>query len=69
MRGTTNGGGGFGDPAKRDPALVLRDVSEMRETLERARDVYRVVFTGDVAAGTLTVDAIATGKLRQTADA
>lgn len=64
VRGITNGGGGFGDPAKRDPALVLRDVSEMRETVERACDVYRVVLTGDLKVGILTIDEEATAKLR-----
>ncbi|MCK1663536.1 hydantoinase B/oxoprolinase family protein [Bradyrhizobium sp. 153] len=67
VRGTTNGGGGFGDPADRDPALVLRDVSEMRETLERARDVYQVVLTGDATAGTLAINEIGTVQLRSAA--
>ncbi|GLR90241.1 hypothetical protein GCM10007857_69550 [Bradyrhizobium iriomotense] len=65
LRGTTNGGGGFGDPAKRDPALVLRDVSEMRETTERACATYQVAFTGDATAGTLAIDAERTQKLRR----
>lgn len=64
LRGTTNGGGGFGVPSKRDPALVLRDVSEMRETLERAHDVYRVAFTADGTGGMLVLDEVTTDKLR-----
>lgn len=65
LRGTTNGGGGFGDPAKRDPALVLRDVCEMRETIERAGDTYQVVLAEDGTVGILAVDAERTAKLRR----
>lgn len=65
LRGTTNGGGGFGYPAKRDPACVLRDVSEMRETTERACGTYQVAFTGDATAGTLSIDAERTAELRR----
>jgi N-methylhydantoinase B len=68
IHGTTNGGGGFGDPAKRDPALVLRDVAEMRETAARARDVYRVVLTGCATAETLAIDKIGTAKLRSSSN-
>jgi N-methylhydantoinase B len=38
----TCGGGGYGPPAERDPALVLRDVREGRVSAERARDIYGV---------------------------
>lgn len=65
LRGTTNGGGGFGDPSKRDSALVLRDVSEMRETIDRARDTYQVVLAVDATGGTLAVDAKSTATLRR----
>jgi N-methylhydantoinase B len=40
----TCGGGGYGPPEERDPALVLRDVLEGKVSPERARDVYRVAF-------------------------
>ncbi len=43
----TCGGGGWGPPAERDPALVLADVREGKVSAERARDVYRVVLDGD----------------------
>ncbi len=36
----TPGGGGYGDPCKRDPKLVLRDIEERRVTIERARSKY-----------------------------
>ncbi|MEO1574894.1 MAG: hydantoinase B/oxoprolinase family protein [Pseudomonadota bacterium] len=36
----TGGGGGFGDPAERDQALVERDVIDGYITEEHARDVY-----------------------------
>ena len=49
----TCGGGGYGPPEERDPERVLRDVLEEKVSVERARDVYRVVVSGrelDVAA-------------------
>jgi N-methylhydantoinase B len=54
----TCGGGGYGPPQERDPALVLRDVREGKVSPERARDVYRVA----VADG--RVDEAATVELR-----
>ncbi len=41
------GGGGFGPPAERDPALVLRDVAAGLVSREAAREVYRVVVDGE----------------------
>ena len=38
----TPGGGGWGDPKRRDPEAVRRDVLEGRVSLERALDVYGV---------------------------
>lgn len=40
----STGGGGYGDPATRDPARVLHDVREGWITAERARAVYRVAI-------------------------
>ena len=54
-----NGGGGYGDPAARDPAHVARDVREGWVTRERARVVYRVIVTADHQ-----VDIAATAVLR-----
>ena len=45
----SGGGGGFGDPMTRDPALVEEDVANGLVSVERARDVYGVV-PGDAAA-------------------
>jgi N-methylhydantoinase B len=46
----TPGGGGWGDPAMRDPALVLADVSEGYVTPERAAATYKVVVKRDGTA-------------------
>jgi N-methylhydantoinase B len=40
------GGGGYGDPFNRDPALVLADVENGFVSLERARKDYGVVIKG-----------------------
>ena len=58
----TCGGGGYGPPEERDPALVLRDVRDGKITLERARTVYKVA----VDPGTWTVDETETARLRGT---
>ncbi len=57
------GGGGYGRPEERDPALVLKDVREGWISELRARDVYRVAFT---AGGML--DETATSTLRARAE-
>lgn len=38
---TTGGGGGYGDPARRDRRSVARDVQEGKVSVRVARDVYR----------------------------
>jgi len=43
----TCGGGGYGSPLERDPALVLCDVREGKVSLERAAVVYGVVIDRD----------------------
>jgi N-methylhydantoinase B len=53
------GGGGWGDPAERDPERVARDVRLGYVSAGAARDVYRVALRDD-----LTVDADATDRLR-----
>jgi N-methylhydantoinase B len=62
--GLDQGGGGFGNPKKRDPARVLRDVEDGFVSLAAARDVYGVAFTGSVEDDDLAVDAVATAQLR-----
>ena len=56
----TAGAGGFGDPAARDPAFVLRDVRRGLVSEAAARDTYKVALTPDGRA----VDAPATAALR-----
>ncbi|MFC7052030.1 hydantoinase B/oxoprolinase family protein [Hansschlegelia quercus] len=55
----SNGGGGYGDPATRDPERVRVDVAEGLVSRERAEAVYKVALTADLA-----VDASATTALR-----
>ena len=54
------GGGGWGDPLERDPALVQRDVLDEYVSIEGAATDYGVV----IEAETLTVDNEATQRLR-----
>ncbi len=53
------GGGGYGDPLKRDPERVARDVSRGYVTREAARADYGVVLNDD-----MSVDTDATNTLR-----
>jgi N-methylhydantoinase B len=55
----TGGGGGWGDPCDRDPALVVNDVREELISRKAARDLYGVVVRDD-----FTLDAAATAALR-----
>jgi N-methylhydantoinase B len=55
----SNGGGGFGDPARRDPEKVAEDVREGWISAARATAVYKVAL--DEAGN---VDAAATAALR-----
>lgn len=57
IRSVSTGGGGYGDPALRDPALVVRDVGEGLVSDERARRIYRVALDAD---GCLDTDATRT---------
>ncbi|UNK46070.1 hydantoinase B/oxoprolinase family protein [Arthrobacter sulfonylureivorans] len=47
FRYLTNGGGGWGDPLRREPERVLRDVRDGYTSIEAARENYGVVITGD----------------------
>lgn len=58
------GGGGYGDPATRDPASVLHDVAEGWVTPARAARVYKVALTSDGG-----IDTAATAALRGEAQA
>src|SRR5262249_2542808 len=46
VQGFDSSGGGYGKPKARNPKLVLDDVLEGWESLERARQIYGVAFTG-----------------------
>ncbi len=50
----TCGGGGYGPPSERDPALVLKDVVEGKVSLDRAREIYRVAI--DMDSGKVIVE-------------
>jgi N-methylhydantoinase B len=67
VQGRHAAGGGYGSPLDRDPRRVLEDVLEGWETLERARDVYGVSFSGRVEDDTLRIDEAATARLRSAA--
>ena len=54
------GGGGYGDPRRRAPLAVLRDVRDGLVSPERARSIYGVELTSDQ----LDVDDHATAGLR-----
>jgi N-methylhydantoinase B len=54
----SSGGGGFGDPLERDPAMVAADVAEGYVTREAAERIYGVVWNGD------GIDAAATERRR-----
>jgi N-methylhydantoinase B/oxoprolinase/acetone carboxylase alpha subunit len=59
-----SGGGGYGDPFEREPALVRDDVLARFVSVERARDVYGVAFEQTALDDTLTVDNAETERLR-----
>ncbi len=63
LRHVTAGGGGFGDPFRRDPALVLADYANGKVSAAHARQAYGVVVD-DAGA----VDAAATDRLRAERD-
>jgi N-methylhydantoinase B len=62
IRLETPGGGGFGDPAGRDPEQVALDVADGIVSPERAREIYRVALAADGA-----VDQHETRRLRRVA--
>ena len=57
----TAGAGGFGNPADRDPASVLRDVRQGLVSPEAARGIYKIAITQDGA----DVDVAATDTMRE----
>lgn len=59
----TGGGGGYGDPLERDPALVERDVALGYTSLGSATDIYGVALTADGEVDAAGTEALR-GKLR-----
>ena len=64
IRVRTTGGGGWGDPLRRDPALVVRDVVWRKVSPEAALRDYGVVLTGSVDGDDLAHDIDATAAER-----
>jgi N-methylhydantoinase B len=62
--GVDCGGGGYGSPLDRDPEMVRTDVLEGLVSLEKARQIYGVVFKGRPEDESITVDREATVKWR-----
>jgi N-methylhydantoinase B len=56
------GGGGMGDPATRDPALVARDVRDGLVSAAAARDNYRVAVSDDGVPDTAATAALRTSR-------
>lgn len=65
IRGLESGGGGYGNPLHREPALVLHDVLEGWVTIGAAHDTYGIVLAGCLEDNSLTVDVPSTKYLRQ----
>jgi N-methylhydantoinase B/oxoprolinase/acetone carboxylase alpha subunit len=61
--GADCGGGGYGSPLERDPDRVRLDVLEKYVSIEKARDIYGVLFTGTIDQS-LAVDYEATVRQR-----
>ena len=59
VRVSTPGGGGYGDPYERDPALVVQDLVRGYYSRDQARELFGVVVDEDLAP-----DQAATAKLR-----
>jgi N-methylhydantoinase B len=68
IRIRTTGGGGWGDPLDRDPALVVRDVVWRKVSAEAALTAYGVVLTGSLDSDTLGYDPDATTAERASRD-
>jgi N-methylhydantoinase B len=65
IRIRTTGGGGWGDPLVRDPALVVRDVVWRKVSPDAALADYGVVLTGSLDDDTLGHDPGATQRERE----
>ena len=56
IRVVTGNGGGFGDPRKRDPDLVRRDVKNGLISAARAEEVYGITVESDDPDGPVDPD-------------
>ena len=65
IRIRTTGGGGWGDPLEREPALVVRDVLWRKVSPEAALADYGVVLSGSAEQDDLGYDAAATSTMRR----
>jgi N-methylhydantoinase B len=61
LRMTLAGGGGYGNPFDRDPALVLEDYLDEKVTLDHARQEYGVVIDPE----RMRIDELGTAELRR----
>ena len=64
IRIRTTGGGGWGNPLERDPALVVRDVVWQKVSPEAALESYGVVLTGSLEDDSLGYDEHETSQRR-----
>jgi N-methylhydantoinase B len=64
IRIRTTGGGGWGNPLERDPALVVRDVVWRKVSPEAALADYGVVLSGSLDDDSLAYDDAATASER-----
>ena len=65
VKGWEAGGGGYGNPAEREPERVLADVLEGWVSREAAERDYGVIFTGDIEDESLAVDVERTRACRE----
>jgi N-methylhydantoinase B/oxoprolinase/acetone carboxylase alpha subunit len=66
FRHSIPGGGGYGNPLERDPALILEDVLDGKVSAYQALSHYGVVIKAIGVTGTdFIVDELATAKARQ----
>ena len=52
----SGGGGGWGDPATRDPEQVLADVRDERITMAQALEIYRTAINNENGVHVLDIE-------------
>ncbi|MFN8149515.1 MAG: hypothetical protein U0R24_00110 [Solirubrobacterales bacterium] len=65
VKGWEAGGGGYGNPAEREPELVLPSIYPRWVSREAAERDYGVIFTGDIEDESLAVDVERTRACRE----